>query len=148
MASSSNSLGNTIAQLEKILKDGLSTLAPTGQPAITSGQVSWYGAPFTTPTNKPWLRTSSVAVGPIQQSTSDCYSLEQAFFIVDVFYPANQGYKFALEIANNVKLLYRNDLSLNFHIESVTVQPNNTSLPQWFSAQVTVTYNFETHVED
>ena len=137
MASTDNSIADAASKLEARLKSGLAGLS------LTNASVSWIGAHFTTPNNAPWLRSSIISLGIIDQDASASYETNRAQYTVGVFYPKGSG-RAAMATGKLVKDLFTAEKFYDVVVEQVTVSP--TAEPEsssWYGVNVIVTFTYE-----
>ncbi len=137
MAATDNSIAEAAEKLEALLKAALPIAS------IPATSVSWIGARFTTPNNTPWLRTSVLNLGIIDQDASTSYETNRAQFTIGVFYPKGTG-RAAMITGKLIKDLYTAERFEDLNVEQVTVSP--TAEPEsssWFGVQVAVIFTYE-----
>lgn len=143
-----NQIDAVADKLEARLLGGLAALPV----AMTTASVGWINAPFTTPSNTPWMRTSIVNFGPIEQDASGCYETNAGVYSVQVFWPKFSGGRACMRQAQAVKSLYTAEIFDDVVVTSVTVSPGSEPqlsglgappLAQWFGVTVTVNFTFE-----
>lgn len=93
----------SLAQVEKDLTAHLRANLPAG---FVDARVSYPNAPFTTPSNQPWLRASLGSPVPISVDAANCFRIYQGFFYIQVFYPKKSGSVAPMETAESLALTF------------------------------------------
>jgi hypothetical protein len=131
----------SLGQVEKDLTDYLAANLPSG---IVAARVSWPNAPFTTPTNLPWLRASIASPVRIDKDAANSFRIYQGFFYIDVFHPKKTGSVAAMTTAEAIALSF--DGAAMPYTVCLSAEPEVIGSEEdtpWYHVQVICLYQYQ-----
>lgn len=108
----------------------------------TLKQFKYPNAPFNEPTNKPWLRFTSIPEPKSNVEAGGGYKRTYGIFVIDCFYPKGEGSKKQLSDLKYLQSLFEN--------QTVGFTKCQEAYPQivgedgdWYNAQLNINFYFE-----
>lgn len=132
----------SLAQVEKDLTSHLRANLPAG---FVDDRVSYPNAPFTTPSNQPWLRATLGSPVAISVDAANCFRIYQGFFYISVFYPKNKSGSVApMETAELLALSFTKAampycICLNAEVDVIGAEADTP----WYHINVIAQYQYE-----
>lgn len=125
----------TQADLVKRLLDNL----PSG---YTKATVNTPNSPFTTPSNKKWLRATVIPFNTVSDAATGCFKITNGLFVVDSFYPKGSYDNAQLVDHQAIKTLFENQTFNNTQCQTVsTLTVGDTG--NWYQIQSSIEFYME-----
>lgn len=130
-----NSLANAQQALIDRLNDNMI-------PGYTKREVKYPNAPFREPKNRSWLRVTTTTEPALNVADSGEYQRTYGIFVIDCFYPKDDGSKQQLQDINSLIAIYNNQEFNGVKCHEAYPQIIGED-GDWYNVQLNVNFYFE-----
>ena len=132
-------MSDNIALTQSDLVNRLLDNLPSG---YTKATVNTPNSPFTTPSNKKWLRATVIPFNTVSDAATGCFKITNGLFVVDSFYPKGSYDSAQLLDHQAIKALFENKTFGNTQCQTVsTLTIGDTGT--WYQIQSSIEFYME-----